>query len=86
MVRVAIKTNFVGSRLAECILVGIDKRTARERELAIFDENPRAVGILNAMRDKNKRYVPGWRGVDTCGHGLSRSSLSVKPPTSKAGK
>ena len=31
----------------------IDWRKARERELATFDENRRAVGMLNPMRDKN---------------------------------
>ena len=31
----------------------IDQRKARERELATFDENRRAVGMLNPMRDKN---------------------------------
>ena len=30
-----------------------DQREARERELATFDENRRAVGMLNPMRDKN---------------------------------
>ena len=30
----------------------IDSRKARERELATFDENRRAVGMLNPMRDK----------------------------------
>ena len=31
----------------------IDSRKAQERELATFDENRRAVGMLNPMRDKN---------------------------------
>ena len=36
--------------------------------------------MLNPMRDKNKgMYREGRRG-DTCDHGLSRSSLGVKPP------
>ena len=41
------------------ILVGtfscikIDQRKTRERELAKFDEDRRAVGMLNPMRDKN---------------------------------
>ena len=30
-----------------------DQRKAGERELATFDENRRAVGMLNPMRDKN---------------------------------
>ena len=81
-----LKINFVGSSLAECILVGTlscvknDKRKAREREIRIatFDEiDEQLVGKLNPMRDKN---VTGGRRDDTCPHGLSRR---VKPPTSK---
>ena len=34
------------------LLKKIDWRKARERELATFDENRRAVGMLNPMRDK----------------------------------
>ena len=30
-----------------------DQRKARERELATFDENRRAVGMMNPMRDNN---------------------------------
>ena len=56
-----------------------------ERELATFDEDRRAVGMLNSMRDKNWRHVPGGRD-DACNHGLSKRSLRVKPPTSWAGK
>ena len=41
--------------------------------------------MLNPMRDKIKART-GGRRVDTCDHGLSRSSLRVKTPTSKAGK
>ena len=55
---------------------------ARERELATFDGNSRAMGKLNPMRDKKERPVPGGRRVDACGHGLSRSPLTVKHPTS----
>ena len=42
-----------------------------------FDENRRAVGMLNPMRDKHLRHVPGGRD-DTCDHGLSRRSLEGK--------
>ena len=48
-----------------------DTRKSRERELATFDENQRAVGT---MRDKKLRH-------DACDHGLSRKSLRRKPPT-----
>ena len=47
------------------MLVGIflakknDWRKARERELATFDENRRAVGMLNPMRDKKKARTGG---------------------------
>ena len=50
----------------------IDSRKARERELARFDESRRAVGMLDPMRDKNWRHVPGGRG-NTWDHNLSRS-------------
>ena len=33
--------------------IKIDWRKARERELATFDENRRAVGMLNPIRDKS---------------------------------
>ena len=36
-----------------------DKRKARERESATFDENRRAVGKLNPMRDKNEGACRG---------------------------
>ena len=59
MVRLSTnKINFVGSRLVEFILVRtfscikIDEWKARKRELATFDENRRAVGMLNPVRDK----------------------------------
>ena len=55
----------------------IDSRRARERELATFDEPRRAVGMLNPMRDKNWRYVPGGRRDDIWNHRLPRS-LKVK--------
>ena len=57
----------------------------RESELATFDENRRAVGLLNPMRDKNikmKARAGGGERDDTCDHGLSRRWLSVQPPTS----
>ena len=54
-----IKTNFVGSSPTECMLVGIfsciKKKLAESAvsvELATFDENRRAAGMLNLMRDK----------------------------------
>ena len=31
-----------------------------------FEENRRAVGILNPMRENNSRHVPGGRRGDTC--------------------
>ena len=37
----------------------IDERKARERELATFDENRRAVGMLNPMRDIEGTYRGG---------------------------
>ena len=41
----------------------IDKRKARERELAAFDENRRALGMLNPMRDKKiKARAGGGKG------------------------
>lgn len=46
---------------------------ARKRELAIFDESRRAVGILKCLRDKKERTHLGGRMDDTCFHGLSRS-------------
>ena len=36
--------------------IKIDERKARDRELATFDENRRAVGMLNPMRDKNEKH------------------------------
>ena len=56
------KINFVSLILTECtyVLVGtfscikIDQRKARERELATFDEDRRAVGMLEPMCDKNE--------------------------------
>ena len=57
-----IKTNFVGSSLTECMLVGDFSciKKARERELAtLFDENRRAVGMLNPMRVKKKEACTG---------------------------
>ena len=50
-----------------------------------FDENRRAVGMLNPMRHKKWRHVPGARRDDTddtYDHGLSRRRpLRVKTPT-----
>ena len=51
------------------ILVGtfscikIDQRKARQRELATFDENRRAVGMLNPLRDENEGTYPGGEGM-----------------------
>ena len=51
----------------------MDSRKTRERESATFGENRRAVGMLNPMRYKNGRHVPGGRKDDnTCDHSLSR--------------
>ena len=41
----------------------IDQRKARERELATFDENRRAAGMLNPMRDKNEGTYRGGEGA-----------------------
>ena len=45
-------------------VVKVDKRKARERELLIatFDENQRAVGMLNPMRGKNQGTYRGGKG------------------------
>ena len=40
----------------------IDKPKARERELATFDENRQAVGMLNPMRDK--KNIGTYRGAE----------------------
>ena len=51
------------------ILVGtfscikIDQRKPRERKLATFGENRRAVGMLNPMRDKNEGTYQGGEGT-----------------------
>ena len=58
-------SRFQFSPSASSILVGtfssieIDWRRARERELATFDENRGAVGMLNPMRDKNEGTYRG---------------------------
>ena len=60
-----ININFGGPSLTECMLGDfsrikkIDSRKARERELAAFDENRRAVGVLDPMRDKNLKARTG---------------------------
>ena len=65
MVRVPTKINFVVSSLTECILVRTFSclknywRKARERESATFDENRRAVEMLDPMRDKNEGTYRG---------------------------
>ena len=42
---------------------------------------------MNPMRDNNEgTYRGGGGGDDTCDHGLSRTSLKGKPPTSKESK
>ena len=65
-----IKINFMGSSLTERMLVGTfscikknDWRKARERELAKFDENRRAVGMLNLCATKNKGTCRGGEGT-----------------------
>ena len=65
------KINFASSILTEYtyVLVGTfsctkdDQRKARERELASFDENRRAVGTLNPMRVKNEGTYRGGKGT-----------------------
>ena len=37
----------------------IDSVKARKRELPTLEESRRAVGMLNPMRDKKLRHVPG---------------------------
>ena len=66
--------------------IKVDEWKARERELVTFGENRRAVGVLNAMRDKNEGTYRGGRRDDTCDHGLSRRPLRAKPLTDRAGK
>ena len=59
------KINFVGSILTECtysygfFLTYKMISGNRERELATFDENRRAVGMLKAMRDENEGACRG---------------------------
>ena len=36
-------------------------------------ENRRTGGVLNPVRNKNRRQEPGGKRDDTCAHGLSRS-------------
>ena len=63
------KINFASSILPSAQLVGtfscikIDEQKARERELATFDENRRAVGMLNPMCDKNEGTYRGEEGT-----------------------
>ena len=71
----------MGSILVECtysegIFLALKKylrkRKAQERELATFDENRRAVGMLNPMHDKNEGTAPGGIGDDTSDYGLQK--------------
>ena len=55
---------------------------ARGRELATFDGNGRAVGMLNPMRKLHAWHGPGGRRDDTCNHGLFRRPLRVQSLTS----
>ena len=64
------KINFASSILTECtysqglfLAKKNDHRKARERELATFDENQRAVGMLNPVRDKNEGTYRGGEGT-----------------------
>ena len=41
----------------------VDCGKARERELATFDENRRAVGMLNPVRDENEGTYRGGEGM-----------------------
>ena len=74
-----------GFKYHRCMLVGpfscIKKMNSgqRESELATFDENRLPVGMLNPKRDKKiKGTYRGGRRVDTCDHGLSKTSLRVR--------
>ena len=40
----------------------IPSQKARERALTTFDENLRAVGMLDDMRDKKEDKCRGWKG------------------------
>ena len=66
MVRVPAKIYFVGSSLTERIHVGtyssikIDQRKARERALATFDENRRAVGMKPLWCDQPETLTQGY--------------------------
>ena len=62
----AYQDQFVGSSLSECMLVGIFScikkmfgGQPRERELATFDENQRAMGMLKPTRDKKIKARSG---------------------------
>ena len=70
-----IKFNFVGSSLTECILVEMFyiktdgwKARGRERATCTFEENRRAVGMLNPMRDKDNKetYRGEERTISVC--------------------
>ena len=55
-----------------------------KRESAYFeklDENERAVGMLNPLRDKNEggMSIRGARSEDTCDHGLSKTPVLHRP-------
>ena len=44
----------------KCFMCLFFSRNARERELAKFDENRRAMGVLNSLLDKNEgMFSPG---------------------------
>ena len=83
-----IETNFVGSSRTKCVLARtfscIKKMISGKRESVTFDENRRAVGVLNltSMSDKNEGTYRGREGETPVTTGLSRSLLRVKPPTS----
>ena len=72
------KSHRVHARRVFFSLKNIDLRKAPERELATFDQNRLAVGILNPKRDERYRHIPGGRRHDTCDHGLSRRALRVQ--------
>ena len=62
------KINFASSIITESTYSDFlhkknDERKARERELASFDENRRAVGTLNPMRVKNEGTYRGGKGT-----------------------
>ena len=59
----SILTEFTLSYVGTFSCIKIDLQKARERELATFDDNRRAVGMLNPMRDKSEITYRGGEGT-----------------------